>query len=167
MRYTYVQGPRNSPFNAYSGIARRFALALSNGSAPVCYEDGRQLRDFVNVADVTSANLIALDHLDATGVYNVGGGRATTVLEFARLMSKEFPGTAEPAVTGQFRVGDTRHTVSDISRLGAHGWAPRYTVDDNVRHYLDWFREQPIDGEWLARADAEMTRSQVVRRTVR
>ena len=167
MRYTYVQGPRNSPFNAYSGIARRFALALRSGRAPVCYEDGGQFRDFVNVADVTAANLIALDHPDASGVYNVGGGKATTVLEFARLMCKEFPSATEPAVTGEFRVGDTRHTVSDIRRLGLLGWVPRYSVEDNVRQYLDWFREQPVDGEWLASADAEMARSQVVRRTSR
>src|SRR5207247_481528 len=39
MRYTYVQGPRNSFFNAYSGIARRFALRIRAGLPPVCYED--------------------------------------------------------------------------------------------------------------------------------
>ena len=116
---------------------------------------------------MTAANLIALDHPDASGVYNVGGGKATTVLEFARLMCKEFPSATEPAVTGEFRVGDTRHTVSDIRRLGLLGWVPRYSVEDNVRQYLDWFREQPVDGEWLASADAEMARSQVVRRTSR
>src|SRR5206468_8620307 len=54
MRYTYVQGTRNSFYNAYSGIARRFALRLLHGLAPVCYEDGRQLRDYVNVKDIRS-----------------------------------------------------------------------------------------------------------------
>src|SRR6266436_10328391 len=44
MRYTYVQGPRNSFFNAYSGVARRFAMRILSGLPPVAYEDGQQLR---------------------------------------------------------------------------------------------------------------------------
>ena len=41
LRYTYVQGPRNSLYNAYSGIARRFALRIRHGLPPIVYEDGR------------------------------------------------------------------------------------------------------------------------------
>jgi dTDP-L-rhamnose 4-epimerase len=61
MRYTYVQGARNSFYNAYSGIARRFALRLLHGLPPVVYEDGRQLRDYVNVRDVARANLLVME----------------------------------------------------------------------------------------------------------
>src|SRR5206468_1446458 len=82
MRYTYVQGPRNSLFNAYSGIARRFALRIRAGLPPVCYEDGAQLRDYVNVYDVARANVLLLESPEADGLaFNVGGGRAVTVLE--------------------------------------------------------------------------------------
>src|SRR5438128_2494331 len=52
VRYTYVQGPRNSFYNAYSGICRIFTLRILNGLAPIVYEDGRQLRDFLDVSDV-------------------------------------------------------------------------------------------------------------------
>ncbi len=60
MRYTYVQGPRNSFYNAYSGATRRFALRLMHGLPPVVYEDGQQLRDYVNVRDVARANVLVL-----------------------------------------------------------------------------------------------------------
>src|SRR5258708_256491 len=77
MRYTYVQGPRNSFYNAYSGIARRFALRLLEGLPPICYEDGKQLRDYVNVQDVAAANVLALESQVSDGrPLNVGGGRA-------------------------------------------------------------------------------------------
>src|SRR6267143_4722563 len=96
MRYTYVQGARNSFFNAYSGICRTFALRILNGLPPICYEDGQQLRDYVNVRDVARANLVALD---APGqgqhVYNVGGGHALTVLEFAHTMLRACGSTLE------------------------------------------------------------------------
>ena len=39
LRYTYVQGPRNSFYNAYSGICRIFALRVLHGLPPVCCEN--------------------------------------------------------------------------------------------------------------------------------
>ena len=139
MRYTYVQGTRNSFFNAYSGICRRFALRIANGLAPVCYEDGRQLRDYVNVADVARANVIAMEsETDEHGVYNVGGGRAVTVLEFARMMLSASESSLEPEVPGVYRLGDTRHTVSDISAVARLGWQPTIAVEQSVVEYLDW-----------------------------
>src|SRR5690348_4711106 len=87
MRYTYVQGPRNSFFNAYSGICRIFALRIRHGLPPVCFEDGQQRRDYVNVRDVARANVMAMEASSpAHGVFNTGGGRAVTVVEFARKM---------------------------------------------------------------------------------
>ena len=60
MRYSIVQGPRNSFFNAYSGIGRIFALRVLHGQPPVCYEDGQSLRDYVYVGDVARANVLCL-----------------------------------------------------------------------------------------------------------
>src|SRR5438105_324542 len=106
MRYTYVQGSRNSFFNAYSGICRRFALRITNGLPPVCYEDGQQLRDYVNVADVARANVLAMESkADDHAVYNVGGGRGVTVLEFARIMLNACGSPLEPQVPGEYRLG--------------------------------------------------------------
>ena len=97
MRYTYVQGPRNSFYNAYSGIARRFALRLLHGLPPTIYEDGGQLRDYVNVRDVARANVLVMEDQRADfGVFNMGGGRAVTVLEFARMMLEAFGSDLEP-----------------------------------------------------------------------
>jgi len=81
MRFTYVHGPRNSFYNAYSGVARIFALRIMHGMPPICYEDGKQLRDYVNVKDVARANVLVMEDERADfQVFNVGGGRAVTVL---------------------------------------------------------------------------------------
>ncbi len=165
MRYTYVQGPRNSFYNAYSGIARRFAMRIRAGLPPVCYEDGQQRRDYVNVADVARANVLALENSAADGMaYNVGGGRAVTVLEFARLMLKAAGSDMEPLVPGEFRLGDTRHTVSDISRMRTLGWEPTIPVEQNVRDYLEWLDTQSPTAEYLAEAERVMVESGVVQR---
>jgi dTDP-L-rhamnose 4-epimerase len=168
LRYTYVQGTRNSFYNAYSGIARRFALSLLHGLPPVCYEDGAQLRDYVNVRDIARANVLVMEDPGAGfQVFNAGGGRAVTVLEFAGTMIKEFGNNVEALVPGEFRVGDTRHTVSDNSRLNALGWAPTIPVEQNVREYVAWMREQKGTGEYLEEAERVMREQGVVRKVER
>ena len=61
LRYSIVQGPRQSFYNAYSGACRIFCLAVHHGRRPVVYEDGRQMRDFVNVRDAVRAGLVVQD----------------------------------------------------------------------------------------------------------
>ena len=165
MRYTYVQGPRNSFYNAYSGIARRFALRLMHGLPPTIYEDGGQLRDYVNVRDVARANVLVMEDPRADfGVFNVGGGQAVTVLEFARLMLAAFDSDLEPLVPGEYRLGDTRHTISDISRMQALGWQPEIPVEQNVAEYVAWMKEQQGTEEYLEEAERVMREQGVVRR---
>jgi len=165
MRYTYVQGARNSFYNAYSGIARRFALCLLHGLPPIIYEDGQQLRDYVNVRDVARANLLVMEDPRADyQVLNVGGGRAVTVLEFASIMLDEFESDLEPMVPGEFRLGDTRHTVSDISKLRALGWEPTISVEQTVAEYVAWIKEQRRTNECLAEAERVMREQGVVQR---
>ena len=163
MRYTYVQGSRNSFYNAYSGIARRFAMRIMHDLPPVVYEDGGQLRDYVNVRDVARANVIALERSEANfQVLNVGGGRAVTVLEFARMMLDAFGSNLEPRVAGEFRLGDTRHTVSDITRLRKLGWEPTIPVEQNVQEYVAWLKTQTVSREYLLEAERVMQESGVV-----
>lgn len=143
LRYTYVQGPRNSFHNPYSGVARRFVLHLLDGLPPTIYEDGAQLRDYVNVRDVARANLLVLEDERADfKVFNVGGGRATSVHAVARILTEEFGSDLRPEVRGDFRVGDTRHTVSDIGSLGALGWAPTVSLEESLSEYVAWVRQQ-------------------------
>jgi dTDP-L-rhamnose 4-epimerase len=166
MRYTYVQGPRNSFYNAYSGIARRFALRLLNGLPPVVYEDGKQLRDYINVRDVVRANVLVMEDDRANfGVFNVGGGRAITVLEFACLMLAGFQSHLDPEVTGEYRLGDTRHTISDNSRLNALGWEPTISVERNVAEYVEWMSAQQMTCEYLEEAERTMRDLGVVRKS--
>jgi dTDP-L-rhamnose 4-epimerase len=176
MRYTYVQGPRNSFYNAYSGIARRFALRLLHGLPPIIYEDGQQLRDYVNVRDVARANVLVMEDPRAdyqpfdglrTAVFNVGGGRAVTVLEFARIMLDEFRSDMEPLMPGEFRLGDTRHTVSDISKLRSLGWEPTIPVEQNVAEYVAWIKEQHGTREYMEEAERVMREQGVVQKVER
>ncbi len=165
VRYTYVQGPRNSFYNAYSGICRIFTLRILNNLPPVIYEDGRQWRDFLDVADVARANVLLMERPEADHrVFNVGPGRATTVLDFARLVLRVAGSDLEPVISGQFRVGDTRHTVSDIAALSALGWTADIPLERTIERYIEWIRPFQGTRSYLDAAEAAMRSQNVVRR---
>ncbi len=168
VRYTYVQGPRNSFYNAYSGICRIFTLRILNGLAPVIYEDGNQLRDFLDVADVARANVLLMERPEADyRVFNVGPGRATTVLDFARLVLRVAGSDLEPSTSGQFRVGDTRHTVSDITALSSLGWSADIPLERTIERYIEWICPFQGTGDYLRVAEEAMRGHGVVRKANR
>src|SRR5215468_7463133 len=128
LRYSIVQGPRQSVYNAYSGACRIFCLSYLLGTPPTVYEDGAAIRDYVNIDDVVSANVLVLEDDRAAGqVFNVGGGKAVTTREFADIAMRQYGSGQMGAVTGEYRFGDTRHILSDISALQALGWTPQHT----------------------------------------
>lgn len=164
LRYSIVQGPRQSFRNAYSGALRIFTLRLLNNHRPVCYEDGQQLRDFVSVHDVARANWLVMQDPRANfQVYNVGGGRAVTVEAYARLIAKHLGKNIEPVIPGEFRFGDTRHILSDISKLRALGWEPRISFDDIIAEYIAWAREQPDLRDYYDDAERHMKETGTLR----
>lgn len=168
VRYTYVQGPRNSFYNAYSGICRIFTLRILNGLAPVVYEDGGQLRDFLDVSDVARANVLLMERPEADyRVFNIGPGRATTVLDFARLVLRVAGSSLEPVISGQFRVGDTRHTVSDIGALASLGWSADIPLERTIERYIEWIRPFSGTRDYLDAAEAAMRSQNVVRNASR
>lgn len=164
LRYSIVQGPRQSPFNAYSGVLRIFTQRLLNGLPPIIYEDGHQIRDYVAVDDVVEANLIALERDDIRGeVFNVGGGRSVTVLEYATMLFQLLGTELEPVISGEFRLGDVRHIRSDVSKLEALGWRPRIPLRAAAEQYLEWVKMVPGFSDHSEDALARMRRLGVVR----
>jgi dTDP-L-rhamnose 4-epimerase len=165
LRYSIVQGPRQSVYNAYSGACRIFCLSYLLGSPPTLYEDGGAIRDYVNVDDVVDANVLVLEDDRAAGrVFNVGGGQAVTTREFADVVMRHYGSDVPAVVTGEYRFGDTRHIFSDISALRALGWEPKRTPAESVAAYAEWLEDMDgLDGV-LAEANTRMRALGVVRK---
>lgn len=164
LRYSITQGPRQSFHNAYSGILRIFTVRLFNNLPPVIYEDGKQLRDYVHIEDVTKANLLAMES-EATDyeVFNVGGSKLITVREYAQLFIRIAGKNYEPEVPGQFRLGDNRHIVADISKLNKLGWNPQIPVTKIIKDYLDWAGSYSQIADFYATAERSMKSKGIIR----
>jgi dTDP-L-rhamnose 4-epimerase len=165
LRYSIVQGPRQSVYNAYSGACRIFNLHYLLGSAPILYEDGQAVRDYVNIHDVVDANLQVLTDPAAVGrVFNVGGGTGYTTADFAEIVRRQYGADQVGRVSGEYRFGDTRHIFSDVDALRGLGWAPSRTPADSVAEYADWLKGMPGLDVILAEADAKLRALGVVRK---
>jgi dTDP-L-rhamnose 4-epimerase len=167
LRYSIVQGARQSFTNAYSGILRIFTSRMLFHKAPTAYEDGLQLRDYVYVGDVAAANLLVLTDPRADfRAFNVGGGHTTSVLEFGDLVARAVGTDVRPRVSGYYRFGDTRHVFSDTQALRALGWTTTKTPPEVVDEYVAWAANHPDLRDSYQDAEKVMLRTGTVRATV-
>lgn len=118
LRYHNVYGPRMPRDTPYAGVASLFRSAYEAGRAPKVFEDGGQRRDFVHVADVAHANVLALtNEAPAPGPFNVCTGNPRTVLQMAEALRPA--GAPAPEVVGGYRLGDIRHVFASAERAAS------------------------------------------------
>jgi dTDP-L-rhamnose 4-epimerase len=164
LRYSITQGPRQSLFNQYSGIARIFTAKLMRGEPPIAFEDGLLQRDYVHVQDVVDANWLVTNDPRAPGqVYNVGSGTPTTVVEYARGLARKLGQSIDPQVPGIFRIGDARHSVSSIAKLRRLGWAPQRSLDTIMEDFLGWVDTMGNLPDLASNAHDDLLRMKVLR----
>jgi UDP-glucose 4-epimerase len=111
LRLGNVYGPRQDP-HGEAGVVAIFLGKLANGEAPRVFGDGRQERDYVFVADVVAATLAALER--PAGVFNVGTGTATSVLDLLDACLRASGVRADP-VFDPPRFGELQRSVLDPS----------------------------------------------------
>jgi dTDP-L-rhamnose 4-epimerase len=139
LRYHNVYGPRMPRDTPYAGVMSIFASALRGGRRPAVFEDGAQLRDFVQVADVAGANIAALRCPEPhDGPLNVASGAPMTLLGAAELLCDAAPGALRPEVVGGYRLGDVRHVVGDpTAARSAIGFSARVTPEQGFAEFTD------------------------------
>jgi dTDP-L-rhamnose 4-epimerase len=144
-RFFNVYGPRQSLSNPYAGVAAIWISRLLNGKAPVVFEDGRQLRDFVSIHDVVDCLTLMLETPGADYLpVNVGSGETITILDVARLLARLLGSAIEPEVTQTGRTFDIRHNTADITRAQQTlGYQPKITLEQGFAELIAWAKSSP------------------------
>src|SRR5262249_50378938 len=134
-----------------------FSSRLLNGRAPIAFEDGRQLRDFIHVEDVARATVAALESPAANGeAINVGVGDPMTVTDVASALARALDLEIEPELIGKARAGDIRHCYADMSKAAALlDFEPEVRFEDGVMELIDWVSAQSAD-DHVDRAQREL-----------
>lgn len=143
LRYQNVFGPGQSLQNPYTGILAIFSNLARQGRPIQIFEDGLESRDFVYIDDVVSAtSRCASLPLKGCHALNVGSGQRTTVLEVASQINEFHGGRSEIRVTGDFRKGDIRHGLADLSNVqSVLDYRPQWGFRDGLRDFLEWAME--------------------------
>lgn len=151
LRYFNVFGKRQDPEGAYAAVIPQWIKAMIAGKPVSINGDGETSRDFCYIDNVVQANfLAALAAPDvAHSLYNIAVGESTTLnalyemLREALLPTHPHLQSATP-VYRDFRAGDVRHSLADISRAQtALGYSPLYRVKEGLKETLRWYLSRP------------------------
>ena len=138
LRYMNVYGPRQDYKGAYIAVMHKILDRIDQGEPPVVYGDGSQTYDFVHVADVARANILAMQ-AEATGeCYNVGRGVGTSIKELTqlllRLTESDLEIQYEPAgltfVTN--RIGCPKKAERDL------GYKWTIELEEGMKSLIEW-----------------------------
>jgi ADP-L-glycero-D-manno-heptose 6-epimerase len=159
-RYFNVYGPREAHKGRMASVAFHFFNQYRDGGKVRLFEGsggygpGEQIRDFVSVDDVVAVNLHFLDHPEASGIFNVGTGRAQSFNDVAcATINAIRRARNEPALSlGELRAAGAieyvpfpaqlvgkyqSYTQADIGALRAAGYAgPFHSVEEGVGRYV-------------------------------
>jgi len=140
LRYANVYGPRQNP-HGEAGVVAIFAQRMLEGEEAFINGDGLQTRDYVFVGDVVRMNVNAV-RASESGVYNVGTGKETTVVELFGIVNAHTGGETKqqhkPAKPGEQR----RSVLSHDKATQKFGWTPDVDLEEGLRRTVNWFRNR-------------------------
>jgi len=145
LRYFNVYGPRQ-PFNAYSGVITIFLNQLMQNEQPIVFGDGKQTRDFIYVADVVQANMLALRTKKAEGeVFNVATGTASSINELV-LNLQEIMGKKDlKPVHKASRAGDIKHSCASVEKAEKIlGYKPQCSFKQGLTELVEWYSKREV-----------------------
>lgn len=137
LRFFNVYGPRQDPASPYSGVISIFADRMGSGKRPVIYGDGKQTRDFVYVADVVRALLLADEQDSAVGaILNVASGLQMSVLQLAETMNRVLQTSLVP-ILQPARASEVRYSEGDVRRAReALGWEATIPMHEGLSRMI-------------------------------
>jgi len=143
LRFFTVYGPRQRPDLALFKFTRRI---LQDREIDL-YGDGTSTRDYTYVTDIVDGTVQALERCEGFRVYNLGGGRSTSLAELLELLERALGRSARvrrfPPVAG-----DMEATLADVSRAGAElGYRPAVAPAEGVPRFIRWFLSEPLARE--------------------
>jgi UDP-N-acetylglucosamine 4-epimerase len=148
LRYFNVFGPRQDPEGAYAAVIPKWIAALMKQEPVFVNGDGETSRDFCYIDNVVQANLLAACAGKEEAVnqaYNIALGERTTLNELHRMLQealqRRHPALPlKPPVYRDFRAGDVRHSLADISKARALlEYEPTHRIDRGLDLAMEWY----------------------------
>lgn len=139
-RYSNIYGPHQNPFGE-TGVVSIIAKQMQQNKEVVIYGDGNQVRDFLFVEDVVSANRIALQKM-TNKIYNLGSGRGYSVNDLFHSLKGLIDYKKAPIYQPR-RMGEISRSVLNSELIKKDwGWSPEISFEEGLRLTLDYLKSE-------------------------
>ncbi len=138
LRYFNVYGPREAHKGVPASMVYHLSRQMKAGQRPRIFKHGEQKRDFVYVKDVVEGSIRALD-AQASGIYNLGSGRARSFNELVAVLNKCLGTDFPPDYIENPHAHYQNFTQADLTNARTMlGYKPQFPLEEGVRDYMQW-----------------------------
>jgi UDP-glucose 4-epimerase len=152
LRYFNVYGPRMDIHGVYTEVLVRWIERIAAGRPPLILGDGHQTMDFIHVADIARANLLAAKAQVSDEVLNIASGVETSLTELASVlldvMGADLPLEYAPARS----VNNVTRRLADTTRARERlGFRAEVRLEQGLRSVVEWWRaeHEEVVGAWM------------------
>jgi UDP-glucose 4-epimerase len=140
LRYFNVYGPRMDIYGLYTEVLIRWMERIESGTPPLILGDGLQTMDFVHVADIARANILAARADVTDEVFNVASGTETSLTELAQALSEVMKSDLAPQ-HGPARAinGVTRRLADTGAAAQELGFRAEIGLHEGLQGLVDWW----------------------------
>ncbi|HEX4124672.1 MAG TPA: NAD-dependent epimerase/dehydratase family protein, partial [Tepidisphaeraceae bacterium] len=135
LRYFNVYGPGEAHKGKFSSMIGQLARQMKAGQRPRIFTAGQQKRDFVYIADVVAANMLAMKST-TSGIFNVGSGAAGSFNEVVAQLNRVLKTDLSPDYFENPYSFCQDWTQADLTRsTQLLGYQPAYPLAKGIEAY--------------------------------
>ncbi len=143
LRYFNVYGPRMDIYGAYTEVLIRWMDRIIAGEPPLIFGDGKQTMDFVHVADIARANILAAKADVNDEAFNVASGVETSLNDLAYALLRVMGSDLQPEYGPERKVNPVPRRLADTSKAREMiGFAAQVDLEQGLRDLVAWWRAQ-------------------------
>jgi len=147
LRYFNAYGPRMDIHGVYTEVLVRWMERIDAGEPPLILGDGSQTMDFVDVADIARANLLAAQADVTDEVFNVARGEETSLDELAATLLRVMGSDLVPEHGPARRVNPVERRLADVSKAERMlGFRAEIGLEEGLRRLVEWWRAEQRAG---------------------
>ena len=148
LRYFNIFGKRQDPEGAYAAVIPKWVSDILSGADVFINGDGKTSRDFCYIDNTVQMNLLAATTTDSNStdqVYNVAVNDQTDLNQLYQMIEEKLINrveniTKKDPIYRDFRAGDVRHSLADISKAKSLlGYDPDYKINEGLNESMDWY----------------------------
>ena len=148
LRYFNIFGKRQDPMGAYAAVIPKWVASLINKETVYINGDGETSRDFCYIENAVQMNILAATTVNPKAlnqVYNVALNERTSLNELYKMIVEKLKRVKLDLEEGElvyrdFRAGDVRHSLADISKArNLLGYEPSHRIGEGLDESMLWY----------------------------